>query len=96
MIGLIVFNVLFIGGCVTALYHAKRSAKIKIGKSQDLNAMDIIIRMSKNNNNMDISINEKIDINNQLKLEIDILASGHVTGDKIKRDNVRFLANYVK
>jgi hypothetical protein len=41
MIGLIVFNVLFLVGCATAFYHYNRSANVKIGKIQDINAIDV-------------------------------------------------------
>ncbi|MFT5815946.1 MAG: hypothetical protein ACI9VT_003724 [Psychroserpens sp.] len=95
MIGLIVFNVLFLVGCATAFYHYNRSANVKIGKIQDINAIDVIKRMSANNNNMSISINEKIDINKQLQVEVDILARKFTVVNIVEGGNVKVLANYL-
>jgi hypothetical protein len=92
MIGLAFFNFIFILGCVALIYHFNRTGKINLGKAQNINAMSIIKRMSENNNDMNISINQKIDINNQLKIQVDILAKQFIDDEVEEAGNVRVLA----
>ena len=94
--GLLIFNFIFLAGCVAAIYHMNRKNALKLGKYQNLESANLIIRMDANNRNMDISIDEKIAINERYKKEVSIIAN-KLTAPKTKhKDNISIMADYVK